>query len=256
MRKLLFYLFAFISMNFSAQSQIKYHDIDPDTTVNSWDAFFVTLSEPPQTTGSYFFNLWWHPTPEVVIQSNLADSTEILFNSTNNNPAKLDLNDDINASAGNWTIANYHALSSGNAGNWTNDATDKYIAFRFKPGNSWLYGWLKMSVGSGASSFTVYEWAYDTTGNSIKAGQVTPTTHIANTTPLKRLNIYPSPAKETIIIEGVNAGTINITDISGKSYEIDFIKSGDKHTANISSLPVQTYIIRTGNYIGQFVKQQ
>jgi hypothetical protein len=168
MKKLLLALSALMLSSLASFGQFAYHDISPDTTVSTWDAFAIH----PAALGTGQIYIWWHPSPEVVV--NTFGNVEILF--TGSLPAKLNLSDSIAAGSGTWKAANYDALNSGGTGAWQSNATDKFLAFRYQNTGGYNYGWLKMSVAAGASSFTVKEYGYNTQpGKSIKAGQTAPT---------------------------------------------------------------------------------
>jgi hypothetical protein len=90
-------------------------------------------------------------------------------------PAKLNSGDSISPS-GKWKVVSYDPLNSAGMGNWQASAIDKYLGFRIKNSGSWKYGWLKMSIASGAVSFTVSEWAINIQGDKpINAGQTVAT---------------------------------------------------------------------------------
>jgi hypothetical protein len=56
-------------------------------------------------------------------------------------------------------------------GDWSNP-TDRYLALRFSLGGDWYYGWVRVSVSSGASSFTIRDYAYNgVPGEGIFAGE-------------------------------------------------------------------------------------
>lgn len=254
MKKLLLTLAATIIAYTQSNAQIVYHDINPDTTVNTWNAFIITPL-PGNTTDN--ITIWWHPTPEVVIQT--WGNCELLFDAAGNLPLKLNMNDTITAS-GKWKVGNYHALNSAGTGNWQTNATDKYLGFRIKNGSSWYYGWVKMTVTSGAASFTVKEWAYNPSG-SIKAGQTT-TTGINSVAGSNNIALYPNPAKNQIQLQYTPKEnlTIHITDLQGKNIRnINISKGTVNPVIDINELSPGMYRITTGditeNLNATFVKQ-
>jgi hypothetical protein len=144
-------------------AQIYYHDIVPDSTINTWNTYLVQPSSSAQ------LYVWWHP-GDVSVD---CYGMEVRFDSNNNLPDKLGSGNNISA-AGTWSVANYDLLSDGASGNWLTNATDKYLAFRFNSNGGWHYGWLKVTVGASVSFFTVKEWAYNQTADApIDAGQTT-----------------------------------------------------------------------------------
>ncbi len=235
MKKLLF-LFAIGAIcTTNGHAQITYHDISPDTTVNTWNAFLIYPSGPSSN-----LVIWFHPSPEVVVQT--GGPCEVLFDAIATYPAKLQAGDSVSVT-GNWHTANYDPLNSGTTGNWLTAATDKYLGFRFKTtatATTWNYGWLKMTVASGGTSFTVEEWAYNsTTGKSIKAGQMN-TTGVNNVSN-DHIAMYLNNSK--IYFTNLDAGVkypVSIVDMNGR-----LIQKADV-TANegidISSLAKGSYI--------------
>lgn len=222
-----------------AFSQITYHDINPDTTVNTWNAFTIT---PIPATASSNLIIWWHPSPEVVAQT--WGNCEILFDAAGTVPLKLNAGDSITA-GGKWKMGNYDALSSGGSGNWTSNATDKYLGFRIKNGTVWNYGWVKMSVAAGAASFTVKEWAFEASGKRINTGQ-TAATGVQTIASVPAMHLYPNPASDKIQLqwEFNGPGTIAIANISGRIIKIIDIVAGTKYPViDINELASGTYYI-------------
>lgn len=254
MKKLLLTVSMLTAFGLVSYSQITHHDIKPDTTVNTWNNFSIAPSSLPTND----IVVWFHPMPEVVIQTH--GVCEILF-SANSFPAKLSVGDSISA-AGTWKPGTYNPLSSGSSGNWKTDATDKYIGFRFKnSGSTWYYGWLMMSVAPGAASFTVKEWAFNTSGNKINAGQTT-TTGINTIAHRGTIKAYPNPARDKIQIqwETVDAATLTLTNATGSIVKrTELAKGSSSHILDTKDLIPGTYHItlksENDTYTGSFVKQ-
>ena len=62
---------------------------------------------------------------------------------------------------------------SGAYGNWY-DVSDKFLGVQFKIGANTHYGWVRLSVGTSGSSWTIKDYAYNITPNApILAGQTT-----------------------------------------------------------------------------------
>lgn len=237
MKKLLFTISILTTSGIASYSQISYHDINPDTTVNTWDAFTITPSSSPSND----IVVWFHLLPEVVIQTH--GLCEILFDS-NSFPAKLNAGDSI-SSSGIWMAGTYNPLSSGSSGNWQTNATDKYIGFRFKNSTTWYYGWLMMSVAPGAASFTVKEWAFNASGNQINAGQ-TNTTGITSTAHRTAITTYPNPVWDKIQLEWevTDAAILTITNATGLVIKrIELVKGSRVHTLETNDLVPGVYNI-------------
>lgn len=234
MKKILCSIAICVICEISAHAQIFHHDITPDTTVNTWNAFPIYPSGPSSN-----FIIWFHPSPEVVVQT--GGSCEILFDASATYPAKLEAGDSV-SSTGNWHTANYDALSSGATGNWQTAATDKYLGFRFKTATQWYYGWLKMTVATGAASFTVKEWAYNTTaGKSIKTGQI-------NTTGVNSVNndnVTIHVRNNKISFTGLETGVkypACIMDMNGRSIQKTDV--AENEGIDVSDLAKGIYVVQ------------
>jgi hypothetical protein len=255
MKKLLLTVSILTAFGLVSYSQISYHDIKPDTTVNTWNNFTIA----PSSSSTNDIVVWFHPVPEVVIQTH--GLCEILF-SANSLPAKLSVSDSIGPS-GTWLPGTYNPLNSGSSGNWRTDATDKYIGFRFKNSSSstWYYGWLMMSVAPGAASFTVKEWAFNTSGNKINAGQTT-TTGINTIAHRSTLTTYPNPARDKIQIQwkAADVATLTLTNAAGSIVKRTELAQGSRpHILDTKDIVPGIYhiILKSGNdiYTGSFIKQ-
>ena len=172
MKKMLTILFSLSSI--AASSQIFYHDINPDTTINAWDAFKLKM-DPSLTGSNGSVDIWFHPfSPKEVVVDCKTDA-EVLMNGSN--PAALSFGDTI-GSSGTWQKTSYDTLNKGGYGHWVNEA-DKYLGVRFNKNGQWHYGWLRLDIDGTPTFFTVKDWAYQTTADvSILAGQETITTGI------------------------------------------------------------------------------
>lgn len=164
MKKTIYTVLLLLVVCSGLSAQIVYHDINPDTTVSTWDGFVIQ----PTSNAANDLVIWYHPNPEVVVQTH--GSCEILFDAGGVLPSKLNQGTTINAT-GVWQTGAYDPLNSSGNGNWQANANDKYLAFRFLESGVWNYGWLKLSVTASPMSFTVKEWAYRAQGGAILAGQ-------------------------------------------------------------------------------------
>lgn len=152
---------AFISFLSYGQG-LKYHDVSPDTTINYWEVF-----------GFYGIDIWWHPSPEVVV--NVWDPYEVLCSTADTMPLALNAGDNINTASGLWAKVSYQCLNCGGSyGKWKG-VTDKYLAFRKKGTSSgdYYYGWARLSIPANATSFTIKDYAQNNVTNATTtAGQV------------------------------------------------------------------------------------
>lgn len=74
--------------------------------------------------------------------------------------------------------------------------------------------------------------------------KLTPVFEIKNTV----IKVYPNPAKDVLHVSGTSQ-LIRITDISGRE-----VMSSMKQDINVSKLPTGIYFVKTGNFVGKFVK--
>ena len=226
----------------AVQAQIQFHDVSPDTTVTGWDAWQLKL---PGSALSSDLTIWRHPSsPDVVVQTH--GDYQVLFDAAGTYPAKLSLNDSISGT-GIWKAGNYDPLSELGKGNWVTNAEDKYLGFRRKQGTDWQYAWLEMSVAPGAASFTVKEWAYQTTLNkSVKAGQISNTpTGVEEATSWRPVM---SQQGRALHFDGLSAGPWQISVLDGSG----------RRLLSTSLLPSQQFSLEdmpAGNYFIQLTGQ-
>ena len=118
-------------------------------------------------------------------------------------------------------------------GNWVG-ATDKYLALKLIAGSNTYYGWVRLDVWATSTSFTVKDYAYESTPNNcIVTGQTT--TVIYENPTIQKPGIYPNPVNSTATIthnEGFKNATYTIydsfqrriyqqTNVTGKSILLD-----------------------------------
>lgn len=239
MRKTLLLTTITTAIAISASAQIKYHDINPDTTISTWD--MITIAPVVKLPGygtSNAIDIWWHPVPEVVV--NAWNDCEVLYDAAGTYPAMLKAGDSISA-AGTWKKPNYEPLNKAGAGNWTSNATDKYLGIRAKNNGVWNYAWLKMTVANAAASFTVKEYAAETTGKKINAGVKTATT--IQYTP-QAYNVSATRTAGSIDIAGMEGNnSIVLTDAGGRIvYSTTTTQS--RHSINTAAIAQGIYILR------------
>lgn len=216
----------FCSFNLYAQD-IKYHDVNPDTTINYWEVF-----------GAYGVDIWWHPSPEVVVRT--WDPYEVLCG-TDSLAKALSNGDDISAtSSGIWAKQDYKCLNCyGTEGNWIG-ATDKYLGFRYKDtANQYHYGWIRLSIPAAATSFTIKDHAINNIGNdAVKAGQLF-------ATGISQLNagdnIIAVIEDRIVFFKGLSERVqVQVTDMAGRLIEKKRIEANER-------MDVSAY--KTGLYV-------
>ncbi|MDY8138064.1 GEVED domain-containing protein [Aquimarina sp. 2201CG5-10] len=143
--------------------------------------------------------------------------------------------------------SNNFIISSSSYTEW--NGKSGYIGFTFKINGATHYGWFYASVTANGSSYTILDYAYNTT-----AGQSLITERPANTkarTIAKIFTAYPNPFEETVTINvsklGKDAFTIRVYDIVGKEIV------NREYSKNPGKITLGSQIPASGNY---FVKIQ
>jgi len=174
----------------AANAQIIYTDIDPDTIIA--DTFYLldfdkdaipdfNLTQVNYSYGSTsFLNLVG---VQALNNNEVLGDTAIVQYSTSTDtaffPKPLALNDDISANEKVWSGTTYGLLYMkisyyGNSlkdGKWK-AGDEKYLGLRFKIGNDWHYGWVRIEIGNNAGSFKIKDFAYESTADKhILAGK-------------------------------------------------------------------------------------
>ncbi len=151
-------------------AQIIYTDLEPDVTKSSWDVYGFHLAKPDSTlpyASEGAFYLWKHP-PEVVIN---AFSGAQIYGDANGYPYALNENDIISHESTNWITPNYAFLNNnGTRGNWIN-VQNKYIGLRFSDLGTYYYGWARLDIDAAPTYFTLKDYAYESSGQTILAGE-------------------------------------------------------------------------------------
>lgn len=78
--------------------------------------------------------------------------------------------------------------------------------------------------------------------------------NVATTTTIKYVNVYPNPAKESVVVEGILSGAVEISEISGKMV-IQISNTLTNSVIDISKLPVGIYIMKIQTNDGVAVKK-
>jgi ureidoglycolate hydrolase len=191
-----------IMVMFSAgvNAQIIYTDIIPDTTINkNGGVYNLDLNNDKITD----FRITFNTATATYGKCGSANKINILITPLDSNavgntstyPSALNLNSVIDSSSFVWRknsnqiLANvdWSCVGSGRypfvrynlrstiTGNW-NGKNDKYLPLQLNLKSQKYYGWVRLDVASVAASFTVKDYAYDSTSNqSVIAGCSTPT---------------------------------------------------------------------------------
>jgi hypothetical protein len=228
----------------AVNAQIVYTDVSPDVTVNTTlsgvnidldNGGFVDFIVAEQTgvaSSMYAYNEVLTVVPQNGVNAVAQNGTIGGVYPLN---SVLNLNDPIDAAL-TWATDTvqfaarvYPASTSYNFGNWVG-ATDKYFGFRFNLGGNTHYGWARFDVSTDGASFTLKDYAYDATPNTmIPAGAMPVSTDIneqlANTT-----NIYGFDKSINVKLAAGTSidGVITVTDILGQ--EVHKVNVADETT--------------------------
>ena len=236
----LFYcLFYFIASSKQISAQVIYTDI-PDATPNA--TYPLDLNNDSIDD----FVIQMGATDKIVCfpQNDNAYAGE--FDGANYFPWALTSNTNICDTLTSWYGANnpgFLAFSS-SIGNWIGQ-TDKYLALKLNVGTNTYYGWVRLDVVATASSFTVKDYAFESTPNAcILTGQI-PLGIVENSTE-NYLSIAPNPFYDATTIQAsgnFNAGTLTFYDVFGNVLFNQTINSSETFTFSSEHLPSGIYYV-------------
>lgn len=151
-------------------AQIVYTDIDPDSTVSATvdemiQSYFLDLDND----GVFEFEIvHFHPEPSyqaVEIHRNMEGTQQVILTSGGHSRV-MNKGEHIDGGAGSWGLDGYGILNAPWYG-----GTDKYFAIRFEKNGTWHYGWARVSIPADGASFTIKDYAYESTpGTAIICG--------------------------------------------------------------------------------------
>ncbi len=282
-KKLYGFIATVILFSASANAQIIYTDINPDTTIIRTrlnqrgsvsiehnidfnndgipDLKFTLISSmitgfPPQ---------WIGYTAGRILATPLNGSA-ILMDSSGY-PAKMNLNDIISANA-NWDTTAYqiifqNLLSNGSTtttytGNW-NTATSGFLGLRVIAGGQTHYCWIQMNAeafasGTTAATLTLMDYAYNSIPSQpILSGQ-TFATGIHENSFASSINLFPNPANNyfTIALGSSKKNVeVDIADITGKIIYTTTANETNKLEVNTGEFAEGIYIVQIQS--GEFI---
>jgi hypothetical protein len=226
----------------SANAQIVYTDVNPDTTVTcstypcnkSYNLDLNNDGTVDFTLYSIFDSL--HCTPsifspnvikqQVYVTSQSGNGTFSLMNSAimMNASDTISSNLGFSPNPGMLRSVQFDSCGLGSYGNWTS-TSDHFLGLQMTVGANTYYGWARLNVDVPGSTspvyFTLKDYAYNNVLNQpILAGQTT-TTGIS---PLSfgagsGVRLFPNPAKDKLTIDlatSINEVEVTIADITGK----------------------------------------
>lgn len=235
-----FCLLLILVCNTNLTAQIVYTDI-PDAIPNA--TFPLDLNNDSIED----FVIQMGATDKIVCfpQNNNAYAGE--FNGANYFPWALTSNTSICDTLSSWYGPNnpgFLAFSS-SSGNWIGQ-TDMYLALKLNVGNNTYYGWARLDVVATATSFTVKDYAYESTPNTcIVTGEI-PLGIVENSTG-NYFTIFPNPFNDaTTILTVGNFKTANFTIYNAFGETIKQVEnySGDTITLSRDNLPSGVYFVQ------------
>ncbi|MFC2100826.1 T9SS type A sorting domain-containing protein [Bacteroidota bacterium] len=185
----------------SAPAQIIYTDVNPDSTISASvseiiKSYFIDIDN----NGIYEFELrHFNPGPgneDVEIQQNSASIQDVIID-VNGHSKVLSIFDTISSNSIQWGSDMFGILNSP----WYGGG-DKYFGMRFKKTGQWYYGWARVNIPADHLSFTIKDYAYNSTPNAqIIAGQITNEIDEPFKDENNVLIIYPNPFNSTTTIQ-------------------------------------------------------
>ncbi len=201
-----------------AYAQIIYTDVDPDTTI----------TQGPIGSTVYALDINNDGITDATLTASRTSTTNSVFLGTTNGSQALMccpilltrainfnafIGPDASGTNASWTNDPQGRLrqfptGGGNPngpnpvpfGDWSNP-TDRYLALRFSLGGDWYYGWVRVSVSSGASGFTIRDYAYNgLPGEGILAGDMGSISTGIERTALAGMQVSPNPFSSTLSI--------------------------------------------------------
>lgn len=130
-------------------------------------------------------------------------------------------------------------------GHWAGE-TNKYLALKLIVGTNTYYGWARLDLLPGSTSFTIKDYAYESMPNTcIQTGQIT--VGINDNTGKRIFSIFPNPFISTTTIKTIlnlKNATLTICNLYG--HTVKQVKNISGQTVSLSrgNLPSGLYFIR------------
>lgn len=127
--------------------------------------------------------------------------------------------------------------------NW-NGVTDKYVALRFSSGGSDYYGWARMDVQAIGDSWTIKDYAYNSTAaTGINAGDMG--TADVNEYTLDNLVHFINQTNNTVLVKvngDLEGGLVNVISMTGQTVSTGAVVNGT-YTVDMNGLQAGIYMI-------------
>lgn len=145
-----------------------------------------------------------------------------------------------------WYGTNYPGtLGVGSSTGYWPGATDRYLALKLVEGANAYFGWVRLDVFPTSTSFTVKDYAYNSTPNAcIQAGQTTLGLEESNDA---ALTIFPNPFSSSTTIQSLgnlNDATLIVSNAYGQTLKRFEHLSGQSITISRDDLPNGLYFFR------------
>lgn len=138
--------------------------------------------------------------------------------------------------------------SSGVDGNFNDTIFDRFLGVKFKEGSTFLYGWARVSihVEKGSQSFTIYDYAYEDSGDPIYsgAGIVSPgSLSLNDDLAIQGLRVQNLNGQIYISSDYSLIGKVILLDISGATIQTKTI-NGKELILNTENKATGTYLVQ------------
>jgi hypothetical protein len=145
-----------------------------------------------------------------------------------------------------WYGTNYPGtLGVGSSTGYWPGVTDRYLALKLIVGANTYFGWVRLDVLPTSTSFTVKDYAYNSTPNAcIQAGQTTLGLEESNHA---ALTIFPNPFSASTTIQAMgnlNDATLIVSNAYGQTVKCFEHLSGQSITISRDDLPSGLYFFR------------
>lgn len=162
-------------------------------------------------------------------------------------PWALSQSNSICDSLSTWYGANSPGtMASGTSTGYWVGATDKYLALKLIVGSNTYYGWVRLDLVATSTSFTIKDYAYNSTPNAcIQTGQTV--SGINENTSKTGFSIFPNPfiSSTTIrTIDNLNNASLAVCNSYGQMVKQVNNISGQTVSLSRDNLPIGLYFIR------------
>lgn len=218
-----------IALAGAADAQIVYTDINPDTVIHDSLIYVLDFDNngQPELRFQTILSSGSSSSAQLATATVLGNASNAvigsLYAANYPFPSAMNNGDSINVSNTGWQNAAINGgvqylgvvYGSSTYANWLGQ-NDKYMGVRFSIGANTHYGWVRLSVSTGADTITIKDYAYQTLpGVGLTAGQLVgiPTAPVNN-----NVNVFASA--NTVVInntESEKGGTVRILNTLGQS---------------------------------------